>query len=80
MLITADKKDVVVDARDGLRLTRLTGRKTFGSAKVRPRATRWRIMPRGSRSVVSYRVPGRGGWTKWTTFPGRRSSRPATSR
>ena len=70
VLITADKKDVVVDARDGLRLTRLTGRKTFNLVKVRPRATRWRIMPRGSRSVVSYRAPGRGGWQKWTTFPG----------
>ena len=70
VLITADKKDVVVDAGDGLRLTRLTGRKTFTLAKVRPKATRWRIMPRGSRSVVSYRAPGHGGWQKWTTFPG----------
>jgi SpoIID/LytB domain protein len=70
VLITADKKDVVVDSRDGLRLTRLTGRKAFILAKVRPKATRWRIMPRGSRSVVSYRAPGRGGWQKWTTFPG----------
>ncbi len=70
VLITADKKDVVVDAAEGLRLTRLTGRKSFVLAKVRPRATRWRIMPRGSRSVVSYRAPGRGGWQKWTTLPG----------
>lgn len=70
VLITADKKDVVVDARDGLRLTRLTGRKAFDLAKLRPRATTWRIMPRGSRSVVFYRAPGRGGWQKWTTFPG----------
>ena len=70
VLITADKKDVVVDAQAGLRLTRLTGRKAFILAKVRPKATRWRIMPRGSRSVVSYRAPGRGGWQKWTTFPG----------
>jgi SpoIID/LytB domain protein len=70
VLITADKKDVVVDARDGLRLTRLTGRKSFVLAKVRPRATSWRIMPRGSRSVVSYRTPGHGGWQKWATLPG----------
>jgi stage II sporulation protein D len=70
VLITADKKDVVVDSRDGLRLTRLTGRKAFILAKVRPKAMRWRIMPRGSRSVVSYRAPGRSGWQKWTTFPG----------
>jgi stage II sporulation protein D len=70
VLITADKRDVIVDARAGLRLTRLTGRKAFNLAKVRPKATRWRIMPRGSRSVVSYRAPSRGGWQKWTTFPG----------
>jgi SpoIID/LytB domain protein len=70
VLITADKKDVVVDAAEGLRLTRLTGRKSFDLEKVRPRATRWRIMPRGSRSVVSYRAPGRSAWQKWTTFPG----------
>jgi SpoIID/LytB domain protein len=70
VLITADKKDVVVDARDGLRLKRLTGRKTYRLDKVRPRATRWRILPKGSRSIVSYRAPGRGGWTKWTAFPG----------
>ena len=70
VLITADKKDVQVDARDGLRLTRLTGRKTFVLSKLRPKATRWRIMPRGSRSVVSYRAPSRSGWQKWTTFPG----------
>jgi stage II sporulation protein D len=70
VLITADKKDVMVDARDGLRLTRLTGHKAFNLAKLRPKATRWRIMPRGSRSVVSYRAPSRSGWQKWTTFPG----------
>jgi stage II sporulation protein D len=70
VLITADTKDVQVDARDGLRLTRLSGRKTFTLAKLRPKATRWRIMPRGTRSVVSYRASGRSGWQKWTTFPG----------
>jgi stage II sporulation protein D len=70
VLITADKKDVVVDARDGLRLTRLAGRKSYHLDKVRPKATRWRIMPRGSKSVISYRAPGRSGWTKWTAFPG----------
>ena len=69
VLITADKKDVQVDARDGLRLKRLDGRKTYNLSKLRPRATRWRIKPHGSKSVVSYRVPGRG-WAKWTAFPG----------
>ena len=70
VLITADKRDVVVDARPGLRLTRLAGKKTFNLTKVRARATRWQILPKGSKSVVSYRAPGRGGWTRWTAFPG----------
>ena len=70
VLITADKRDVVVDARPGLRLTRLAGKKTFDLTKVRARATRWQILPKGSKSVVSYRAPGRGGWTRWTAFPG----------
>ncbi len=69
VLVTADKKDVQVDVRDGLRLKRLDGRKTYNLAKLRPRATRWRIKPHGSKSVVSYRVPGRG-WAKWTAFAG----------
>jgi stage II sporulation protein D len=68
VLVTADKRDVQVDARGGLRLRPLTGRKTFALATVRPRATRWRILPKGSRSVVQFRV--RSGWTKWTSFPG----------
>jgi stage II sporulation protein D len=68
VLLTADKRDVQVDARDGLRLRPLTGRKTFVLSKVRPRATRWRILPKGDRSVVQFRV--RSGWTRWTSFPG----------
>ena len=60
----------MVDARDGLRLHRLAGRKTYVLDKVRPRATRWRIMPKGAKSVVSFRQSGRAGWTKWTAFAG----------
>src|SRR5215207_6859840 len=41
VLLTADNKDVMVDARDGLRLRPLTGKRTFVLAKVRPRAVRW---------------------------------------
>jgi stage II sporulation protein D len=70
VLITADKKDVVVDAQDGLRLRPLTGKKTFVLAKVRPRATRWRILPKGQKSIVSFRPRGGGGWTKWAAFTG----------
>lgn len=68
VLVTADKRDVQVDVRDGLRLRPLTGKKTFVLAKVRPRATRWRILPKGTRSVVQFRV--RSGWTRWASFPG----------
>ena len=70
VLITADKRDVVVDARDGLRLTRLAGSKTYRLDRVRPRATRWQILPKGPKSVISFRAPGRAGWTRWTAFPG----------
>jgi stage II sporulation protein D len=71
VLLTADNnKDVMVDARDGLRLHPVGGKKSFVLSKLRPRASRWRIMPRGSRSVVSFRTGGGGGWTKWTAFTG----------
>ena len=63
VLLTADDKDVTVDARSGLRLHRLGGR-SYLLSKVRPKATRWRIVPRGDKSVVSFRV--RRGWTRWT--------------
>jgi SpoIID/LytB domain protein len=68
VLLTADKRDVQVDARDGLRLRPLTGKKTFVLAKVRPRATRWRIQPNGTRSVVQFKA--RSGWNRWASFPG----------
>jgi SpoIID/LytB domain protein len=68
VLVTADKKDVQVDARDGLRLRPLSGQKTFVLAKVRPKATRWRILPRKSTSVIQFRV--RSGWSRWTAFNG----------
>jgi SpoIID/LytB domain protein len=68
VLITADKRDVQVDARDGLRLRPLSGKKTFVLAKVRPKATRWRIVPKGSKSVIQFRV--KSGWGRWTSFAG----------
>jgi stage II sporulation protein D len=68
VLVTADKRDVQVDARDGLRLRPLAGTKTFVLAEVRPKATRWRILPKGSKSVVQFRV--RSGWSRWTSFAG----------
>ena len=39
-------------------------------AKVRPRATRWRILPKGTRSVVPFKVPAAAAGQKWTSFPG----------
>jgi stage II sporulation protein D len=68
VLLTADKRDVQVDARDGLRLRPLAGTKTFVLAKVRPKATRWRILPKGSKSVIQFGV--RSGWSRWTSFAG----------
>ena len=61
VLLTADKRDVQVDARDGLRLRPLTGKKTFVLAKVRPKATRWRILPKGTRSDSFNSRSGRAG-------------------
>lgn len=69
VLITADKGDVRVEARPGLRLRPVPGKKSFLLSKVRPRADRWRIVPRGQRSVVEYRVPGHG-WKRWTSIKG----------
>jgi SpoIID/LytB domain protein len=69
VLITADNRDVQVDARAGLRLRPLDARrKTFLLAKVRPKATRWRILPKGERSVIQYRA--RSGWKRWTSVRG----------
>ena len=70
VLITADNKDVTVDAREGLRLRPLAGKKAFVLSKVRPRAIRWRILPKGQKSIVSFRTRGGAGWTKWTAFQG----------
>src|SRR4051794_34169765 len=69
VLITADNKDLMVDARDGLRLRPLTGRKQFVLAKIRPRATRWRILAKGQRSIIEFKT-ATGGWARWTSFPG----------
>jgi stage II sporulation protein D len=68
VLITADRRDVQVDAQAGLRLVRLEGRKSFRLDRLRPGANRWRITPKGERSVVSYRTAR--GWQRWTSFPG----------
>lgn len=68
VLLTADKGDVQVDARSGLRLTRLADGKSFDLTALRSRATSWRIKDNGSRSVVSFRRGG--GWQRWTSFAG----------
>ena len=74
VLITADtRKDVMVDAQPGLSLHKLAGgkgKKTFALAKVRPRATRWRIKPAGQgRSTVDFKLSA-GGWQRWASVPG----------
>ena len=70
--LTADKKDLLVHAH-GLRLLAPGGgRKSSCLAKVWPRATRWRILPRGQKSIVRKGVQGQG-WLDagWTAFAGR---------
>jgi SpoIID/LytB domain protein len=73
VLISADPtKDVSVDPQPGLRLHRLGGGKghsTFTLGRVKPRATRWRILPKGSKSLVEFRQ-GPGGWHRWTALTG----------
>jgi stage II sporulation protein D len=68
VLVTADERDVQVDARAGLRLRPLDGKRAFVLAKVRPKATRWRILPKRDRSVVQFRT--RSGWARWTSLHG----------
>jgi stage II sporulation protein D len=70
VLITADTKDVMVDARDGLQLRPLAGKETFDLTRLRPRATRWRIVPKGDKSVVSFRRSAGASWQRWTAFDG----------
>src|SRR4051812_24159382 len=69
VLITADKKDVVVDARDGLRLQALGEKKSFLLGKVRPGATRWRITGSGDKSLVQFKK-GPGAWARFAAFRG----------
>ena len=54
-------------ARDGLRLTRLPGASP-GPRQVRPRATRWRIMPEARGATCRTGPAGR--LARWKTFPG----------
>ena len=69
VLVTADtSKDVVVAARDGLSLTRLSSGKDWDLSRVRPTAKKWRIKPvSGDRSEVAYKGSR---WRVWKTFPG----------
>lgn len=69
VLVSADtSKDVVVAARDGLRLTRLSSGKDWDLSRVRPGAKKWRIKPvAGDRSEVSYKGSR---WRVWKTFSG----------
>jgi SpoIID/LytB domain protein len=83
VLITADRKDVVVDARSGLRLQATRDRKSFLLGKVRPGATRWRIKPAGAKSLVQFKKTA-GAWARFAAFPGvvqfTAGSRPITLR
>ena len=69
LLTAATKRGVSVEAQDRLRLDRVGGEKSYRLDRLRPGATRWKLMPRGSRSVLSYQARS-GGWKRLTSFPG----------
>ena len=70
LITAATSSTVMVDAHTGLRLHPVDGKKSFLLTKIRPKATRWRIQPKGTKSIVSYKAHGSGGWRKWASFNG----------
>jgi stage II sporulation protein D len=59
VLITEDTtRDVVVQARSGLQAQIAGGSRHWTLVKLRPKATRWRIVPDGQRSQLQFRTKG----------------------
>jgi len=80
VLISADDdRDLVVDAARGLTVRALASGRSWKPDV--PRASRWRILPSGSRTQISYRTSG---WHSWRTVRGdvqlSAGSRPLTLR
>lgn len=69
VLITSDtSRDVVVQARSGLKAQAVRSGRTWKLATKKPKATRWKITPAsGGRSTLSYK---KGGWHRFTTVTG----------
>ena len=68
LLTAATKRGVSVEARSRLRLDRVGAKKSYRLDRLRPGATRWKLMPRGSRSVLTYQAGG--GWKRLASFEG----------
>jgi SpoIID/LytB domain protein len=68
VLITADTtSDVVVGKAQGLVVRSLSKKKTYRVAKLRPKASKWRLEPKGANTLVSYKTDR---WRKLTKFAG----------
>jgi SpoIID/LytB domain protein len=73
VLISGDTtKDVSVEPQPALRLHRIggKGRSTFILARVKPKASRWRILPKAEKSLIEFRQGRSHGWHRWASFPG----------
>ncbi len=67
VLISGDTtSDVQVLSQPGLKVTRLAPRTTW--TVPANRAKRWRLQPRGPRTLVQFKRPG--GWTSWKSLRG----------
>ena len=79
VLVSADDRDLVVDTARGLTVRALKSGKSWKPAV--PRASRWRLVPSGTRTQVSYRTSS---WHSWRTVAGdvqlSAGSRPLTLR
>lgn len=68
VLVSADtSKDVLVSATQDLRVKSLSKKKTYPVARLKPRATAWRLTPKGANTQVSYRTDR---WRTLTKFKG----------
>lgn len=68
VLISADTtSNVVVGKAQGLVVRSLSKKKTYRVAKLRPKASKWRLEPKGANTVVSYKTDR---WRKLTKFAG----------
>ncbi|MXG89515.1 SpoIID/LytB domain-containing protein [Nocardioides flavescens] len=67
-LTAATKRSLTVDARAGLRLQRLAGGRGYRLDRLRPAATRWKLVAHGERTRVRFETSGR--WRTLRTVRG----------